>query len=300
MPGDGSHVAVNIVSALLYFDKQGHLLWRYDSPNGTIGPISMSMDGRYILLSISNIMDHNPVMEWKIVYLDTQGSTLWSFIGTNAIVEDSALSEDGSLVVVGASVDGWNGMVYMFNNLGHILWKRPISSAILPVVISGDDSAVIIGTNWGITAFDSSGGLLWNFTGGSAGSLAVTVDGSQVLAGLWTTGPSILLFNASGEVAWSYPAGPIHQVAISSSGMYGIIAAGTPTLGPYSWTSARVYFVSLPSAETGQSVSSTIAPVIVYFVLAVLVSVVALFTARRYRQRLRSGRQIVGGRQGED
>jgi hypothetical protein len=59
-------------------------------------------------------------------------------------VEDSALSEDRRIVVVGASVDGWNGMVYMSNQLGRVLWKRPISSAILPVVISKDGSTVIM------------------------------------------------------------------------------------------------------------------------------------------------------------
>lgn len=284
---NGSRIAVDLVSALLYLDKDGRLLWRYDS-DGTIGPISMSADGQFLLLSISNIMDHNPVMLWKILYLNMQGKVIWNFTGTNAIIEDATISADGKYVVAGASVSGWDGTLYAFNSDGDVLWKIPISSAILPVAISPDDSLVVAGTNWGITAFDNSGMLVWNYTGATASALAISAVGSQVLAGLWQySGPAILLFSRRGQITWSYPAGPIHQVAVSSDGTYGVIGAGTATLGPYSSTSASVYMVSLSGGGMREHAPSSLTTTI-YIAVTVAVSVAAIMMARRYRQRHRN------------
>src|SRR5256885_2891332 len=55
--------------------------------------------------------------------------------------------------------------------------------------------------------------------GASAGSMAVSSDGSYVLAGLWADWQqTILILNNQGHVVWGKDAGTIHQVALSEIG----------------------------------------------------------------------------------
>jgi hypothetical protein len=94
--------------------------------------------------------------------------------------------------------------------------------------------------------------------------MAVSSDGSYVLAGLWADWQqTILILNNQGHVVWGKDAGTIHHVALSADDSYAAIAAGPSDTGTFSANSATIYFLHGPrttTANTGTSYS------ILYFI----------------------------------
>ena len=144
--------------------------------------------------------------------------------------------------------------------------------------------------------YNIQGSVIWTYNGASAGSMAVSSDGSYVLAGLWADWQqTILILNNQGHVVWGKDAGTIHQVALSADDSYAAIAAGPSDTGTFSANSATIYFLPGPrttTANTGTSYSllyfiPTLAIVPPASVLPVIPVASVVIIDRRKRSKMR-------------
>lgn len=234
LSSDGSYLAANTSTNLLYFDaRQGRLLWNYSiaSNEGSLLRISMSPDGRYVSASATISGPKYPSNGWKEYFFSGNGRLLWNYTSFDASSSDlSLVSPDGKYVATSASVSGYNGFVYFFDKNGMLLWKKQISSPMLSADISSDGSLLATSTNWGLLLIDREGKLLWNSTeqGESLTTYLVkmSADGNQVLSGAivkngtnLSGGMSFQLRDKSGTPSWGYQvAGDISSVDMSPDG----------------------------------------------------------------------------------
>ena len=267
LSNDGSKVIADNSRGTLFFDNKGRLLWTYNSTTQGLSKTVASSNGSYVAE-----MDSQPGSGYGPNHLDLfndQGKTLWNSTIIANVVQSLAISQDARLVAVGSGPDGNHGTLYLLNITGSLLWSRQVNSPPLQIAFSQDDNTIVIGTNWGVVSYNSQAQQLLNYTQASANSLAVSPEGSYILAGLWADWQqTILVLNNQGSVVWGKPAGTIHQVVISTNGLYAVAAAGPGDTGPFTANSATVYFFPGPGTLT---TSKGYAYSILYFIPSLII-----------------------------
>lgn len=221
---DGSRVFFNQGLGLTVFDSQGHSLWSYSTGNP---PNS----GAYFFAGAFASADLSLVtmIDDRVRAFNSQGSSLWNSTALSGTLTGAVMSSDGKYFAAAVRDDypPNNSTLYLFNSSGSILWARALIGATQTLVFSADDRMLVF-QDVGTAAVDLQNRQLWNYSTGGANSLAVTSDGSYVVAGLNYQGQQILRFlNGQGNVVWgSVGYVNVRQVAISSDDSYTAVAYG--------------------------------------------------------------------------
>jgi hypothetical protein len=265
LSSDGSRVVANNGYGTLILDNLGRLLWSHGNP--TLSHTVASSNASYVaeVDSGSGYAYASNLLE----LFNSQGKTLWNSTIVRDVVESLTMSQDARYIAVGSGPDGYHGTLYLYNITGSLLWTRHVNSPPLQIAFSQDDHTIVIGTNWGIISYNSQAQPMLNYTQASANSLAVSPDGSYILAGLWADWQqTILVLNRQGSVVWGKPASTIHQIAVSADGLYAVAAAGPSDTGPFTANSATVYFLPGPGTLTTSKGS---AYSILYFIPSLII-----------------------------
>jgi len=158
--------------------------------------------------------------------LDSEGDTIWSGAIYDSIYELSinsieALKDSGAIVLGTASLQSSTdkkSVIARVSKTGALLWSKSIASSVAYVVRESADSSFIIGGDFGLIKFDSSGDVLWanDYIGDNGSSFNHAVndliplnDGYMVYFAL-DYSVVIAKLNFSGLVVWakSYSASP--------------------------------------------------------------------------------------------
>ena len=153
------------------FDRQGNLLWSYET-GCYVESVSISSDGSYIAAGSGDD---------KVYMFDRQGNLLWNY-KTGRSVYSVSISSDGSCIAAESFKDD---KVYLFDRAGNLLWSYETGSWVWSVSISSDDSCIAAGSGDDkVYLFDRQGNLLWNYkTGYYVLSVSISSDGSCIAAG---------------------------------------------------------------------------------------------------------------------
>jgi len=248
LSNDGSRVIAQTPFRVFCLDQHGVMLWNYNGTGTDPIHVATSSDASRVA-----------VADAQLRLLNGQGRILWNSTSITNLVQSLVITPDAKYVAVGNAIDGNHGTFYLFNNTGSLLWSRSEDSNPSSIAFSGDESRIVFGTNYHIVSYTIQGDQVWSFSAPPA-VLAANLDGSYVLAGLWSDWTqSILVIDGQGQAAWGKPAGEIHGVALSADGSNAVAAAGPPDTGPFSFNSAAVYFLPSPRtlvADTGSLYST--------------------------------------------
>ena len=187
--------------------------WKYKM-DGAVVSVAVSADGDYTVAG-SDI--------GSVFLFDDEGSLLWSHV-FEVEVECVAISGDGSRVVVGVhEYRSGQPDIYLFDNLGNIVWQRDLVQGSWPmdVAISPDATHIVTGdTDDFVYLYDISGSLLWDYAVDDwVDAVSVSSGGEFVAAGSWDE--TLYFFNESGSLLWSKPFGnDVKSVSISPEGDY--------------------------------------------------------------------------------
>jgi len=243
LSNDGSRVIAQTPFSVFCLDQHGKMLWNYNSTGTNLIHVSTSSDASRVV-----------VADTQLRLLNGQGRILWNSTSISSLVQSLVITPDAKYVAVGTAIDGNHGTLCLFNNTGSLLWSRAEDSNPTSIAFSGDESRIVFGTNYHIVSYTIQGDQVWSFSAPPA-VLAANLDGSYVLAGLWSDWTqSILVIDGKGQVVWGKPAGEIHGVVLSADASNGVVSAGPPDTGPFSFNSAAVYFLPSPRtlvADTG-------------------------------------------------
>jgi len=209
---DGFFVAVIGNTTVHLFNRNGKKLWSYNI-NDYIRDIVISNDGFYLMM-VSN--------DGGAYYFNHNGEILWSFkpdeFGTIGI----AITDDGSHAVITSP-----HYIYLFNRNGENIWgSGDLSTGIKSVDISSDNSYIVIGNDGynsgNVYLLTLDGDFLWGYNSDPMHSVAISDDGSSVVAG--SVYGNLYIFNRDGEIIWKYMnnrGNPcLFSVFISSDGSY--------------------------------------------------------------------------------
>jgi hypothetical protein len=252
LPSDGSRVLGTTQSSALYFDTRGKLLWSHNATGTQFVHTAASSNASYV--AVADYYPGSGYLPNQLHMFNSQGRILWNSSAVTDGIDGFAMSRDGRYLAVGSGPSGNNGTLYLYNNTGSLLWTHHVNSPPFSIAVSGDDSTIVIGTNWGAIGYNIQGNVIWTYNQASTASMAVSSDGSYVLAGLWADWQqSILILNNQGHVVWGKDAGTIHQVVLSADDSYAAIAAGPSDTGTFSANSATIYFLPGPRTTTANT-----------------------------------------------
>jgi len=262
----GTYIAVmgylDSASTICLFDKEGQILWKNYVRNDTLRTVSISQDGRYIL-----------VMGEHAIYLyDRGGDLLWRY-ETEFIVPEEArtpatasISSDGRYIVAGTA----EGIIYFLDNSGNLLWEYKTEGAILSVSLSDNGSYIVAGGIMELYLLDKEGNPLWECkTSGSFDHVAISSDGNFICA---VNRGQVFLLNKEGELIWKASGS---KVAISSDGRY-MIAGGRWVAGGW---------LSLYSTEELPPPPSS--PLLVWLLLSSSLIALALILSLLIREKMK-------------
>jgi len=194
----------------------GGVSWKYKT-DGTVNSVGVSADGSYIVAGT-----------WSdsIFLFAGDGSLLWTHHFADD-VDSVAISGDGSRIVVG--MDEWSGRsdVYLFDNLGNIIWQKELVKDGKPreIAISPDAKYIVVGNTYNAVHFyDIQGNLIWTYPVGSlVDDVSTSTEGNYTAAGSWDN--KLYFLDKAGNLLWSYDFGHfVSAVSVSPEGGY--VAAG--------------------------------------------------------------------------
>src|SRR5438132_9235248 len=170
------------------------MLWNYNGTSTNLIHVATSSDASRVA-----------VADTQLRLLSGQGRILWNSSIITNLVQSMVITPDAKYVAVGTAIDGNHGTLYLFNSTGSLLWSRVEDSNPSSIAFSGDESRIVFGTNYQIVSYTIQGDRVWSLPAPPA-VLAANLDGSYVLAGLWSDWhQSILVINSQGQVAWGNP-----------------------------------------------------------------------------------------------
>ncbi|MFA4876856.1 MAG: PQQ-binding-like beta-propeller repeat protein [Methanoregula sp.] len=197
---DGNYIATSRGQTVRLFNRQGIMLWDH-SLGEAVTDLSMTPDGEMIAAGGGGVMQ-----SWF-----NSGSGLGR--NTTETIHDIKISPVKDQVIVGTTkalrrfnlsyVPGW--------------YDDAISPAALE--ISGDGSGIVIPNGNHVRMYHSGGALLWDraFPGGNIISLALSRDGSTIVAG--RDDGTVIALDRQGSLLWTEKAGFwITSVSISDDG----------------------------------------------------------------------------------
>ena len=222
---DGSRVAADYGSGIIYLDAVGDVLWNHTFPQGGFSySFATSSDARFIAYADDNItLSGGSGQGWGVFYLDSQGNLLWNHTedqaGGDSFVQ---MSSDGSYVAA-SSQRFYNGSLYFFaGRNGSLLWSHPVftSTGIAnynSLVMSQDGAYVAFGgPSTGVSVFESSGKTLWQGPVSGFGEPVLMLENASL----------VLLYQPSGN---DFQLVEFNGTVVASSNINGVSAfAGSP------------------------------------------------------------------------
>jgi outer membrane protein assembly factor BamB len=235
---NGSRIAADYGSGMLYLNAAGDVLWNYTFPQrGTSDHFAMSNDGRFIAYADENItLQSKPNAGWGIFYVDSHGHQLWNYTQEHSGVSFVQMSNDGSSVAASSTLSSNgavynanfsnNGTLYYFNGkTGAMLWEYTFhrEQGYVPtfsLAMSSDGSQVSLGgPAEGVLFFSSSGKVLWQESVGGAGApVSIFQNDSLVLSYGCCNGEVQLLAYNGTTIGTFYPLESPSAVAGSANG----------------------------------------------------------------------------------
>jgi WD40 repeat protein len=193
---DGSYVVAGSGDGNVYFfDKDGNLLWRYNTSDYAVWETSVSANGDYIAAS-------SGVWGRRVHFLNRSGDLVWKY-WTRSHARDISISSNGSYIVAGSDFD-YFGNIHFLDNSGRWQKKYKTSGDVVSVSVSSDGSYIAVGSDDGnISLLDMNGSVLWRSVLTSpARKISIFSDGS--LASV--TNDGIFLYDRSGNLIslWEY------------------------------------------------------------------------------------------------
>jgi serine/threonine protein kinase len=219
------------------FNKDGNLLWSRNL-NPTVYDVSISSDGKYIVVAYSN----------KLSVFDTKGNLLWSY-ETYRWIYSISITPDGKYIVAGTGSTGDYGRVYLFDNEDNVLWSYN-AGFVRYVSITPDGEYIVAGktphgTNNGqddentIYLFNKNGKLLMSYNvKGKIREKSISISpNGNIVVGTWVDenkdnvmdpmDTGYIYFFDSGGLKWKYHTNEgIHSTSVDFNGKY-IVAGGT-------------------------------------------------------------------------
>ena len=210
---DGRYLAVGVTSLKLYDVATKRLLWEYDT-KGWVREIAFAPDDSFVLAGASNgylyaLNTENGSLRWKTFHgglipfildisedgsriatggkghevrmLDGNGNLLWTY-PTEEVITDGRMCADGSRIVVGTV---WGG-IYCLDGGGNLLWRRNRGIGHNSVYMTKNGKYIALGSGAGgrgIMLLDNGGTVLWQNDYGLVAYVAVSEDGSKIIAG---------------------------------------------------------------------------------------------------------------------
>ena|GEM_PF-2414673 len=222
MTFDGSHVAVDTSGGILYLDKYGKLLWSHNDASTNDHSVKITRDGSMIATK-----DYT-----KLRVFDSNGTLLWE-----TTEGDSggafAFSYDGKFLATSADPSG----IDLLDRNGKQIWKDEVGMHFISTSFSENGSYIASSAQrWGeenaggLFLFDNNARILWQRPGD--GFSAISSDGSYIVMGLWANvGPSVLFYDKQGDLLWQHASGLVHSIAISRDGKYAVAGIGDSNYG---------------------------------------------------------------------
>lgn len=154
--------------------------------------------------------------------------------GTNWL---TAMSANGHALYAGTA----SGHLLRFSGSGARLWSRALGATVTSVSSDGSGGLVAVAAGAHLKVFNAQGVRLWSFTiggvvsGGTATAVAVSRDGSTVIAGAvgpggYPTGTLYEFAAATGQLRWQYDWGGdfavVRSIAVSWNGSWIAVALG--------------------------------------------------------------------------
>ena len=136
---------------LLYLSHDGRILWNY----------SYEISRAEFANNSENVVAIAP---GAVLMFGNDGVLRWEYWINGAIFEPQALAVSDSRIVAGASFGGCAGTVYLLDLDGHLIWSKPIDSAVLALNFIDNGLQIAVDTNFGSLTFDQQGNLVSNHT----------------------------------------------------------------------------------------------------------------------------------------
>jgi len=237
---NGSRVAADYGSGIVYLNAAGDVLWNHTFPQGGFSySFAASSDATFMAYTDDNItLPGGAGQGWGVFYLDSQGHQLWSYTedhtGGDSFVQ---MSSDGSYVAA-SSQRFYNGSVYYFDGRnGSLLWSYPIRPSFgianyNTLVMSQDGSYVASGgPSTGVLVIESSGKTLWEGPVAAFGEPALILEKASLVLLYEPSGNDFQLVDFDGTVVASYNLNDVSSFAGSPSGSVWVAAGGVISAG---------------------------------------------------------------------
>lgn len=208
---DGHVVVGSRDGLVLYLDRSGKELWRYDA-KGTVLGLGISLDGKRIIAATE---------ARSALLLDGSGNLLWKKDYDYALI-GAAISGDGNLIGL---IPRQFKTVWVLDGAGNDLWSKKFDVAPSAVAISPDGKRVAFGMRdaW-VKVFDQDGNADWQQQmNGVIRGIAFSDDGAYIAVGDESDKGYLLAGDlpagAGDSIRWSYDTGDkVLAAAISGDG----------------------------------------------------------------------------------
>jgi WD40 repeat protein len=237
---DGSRVAADYWSGMIYLNAAGEVLWNHSFPQGGFSQsFAASSDAKFMAYTDENItLQGGEGQGWGVFYLDSQGNQLWSYTEDHAGGDSFLqLSSDGSRVAVSSRLV-YNGTVFYFNGRnGSVIWQYPFYPEngimnVMALAVSPDGSYIASGgPSSGILGLDSNGSVVWEGHVGGFGEPVLVLENESLVLLYQPSGNDFELVRFNGTAVASFNLNAVSAFAGSSSGTTWVAAGGVISAG---------------------------------------------------------------------
>ena len=231
---NGSRVAADYGSGIIYLDTGGKILWNQTFPQGGVSSnFAMSSDAKFIAYTAENsTVPDSASLGWGVFYLNSHGSQLWSHAEPHVGIAFVQMSSDGSNVAVSSRFH-YNGTVFYFDGRsGAIIWQFPFYpeggiADYMSLAMSSDGSYTASGgPSSGILVFDSSGKVLWEGSVAGFGEPVFVLEGASFVLTYQPSGNHFQLVRYDGTAIASFNVESVSAFAHPPRGSFWAAAGG--------------------------------------------------------------------------
>jgi WD40 repeat protein len=231
---NGSRVAADYGSGIIYLNAAGDVLWNHTLPQGGFSDsFAASSDARFVAYADQNITLPGGSQGWGVFYLDSQGNQIWSYTedhaGGDSLVQ---MSSDGSYVAASSQRFNNGSVNYFDGRNGSLLWSYPIFpqnriANFNSLVMSPDGSYVASGgPASGVLVLGSSGKILWEGTAGGFGEPVLLLEKASLVLLYQPNANEFQLVEFNGTVVASSNINQVSTFAGSLGGSVWVAAGG--------------------------------------------------------------------------
>ena len=234
-PSDGSRVAADYGSGIIYLDAAGDVLWNHTFPQGGFSySFATSSDARFMAYADDNItLPGGAGQGWGVFYLNSQGNQFWNYTenqaGGDSFVQ---MSSDGSYVAA-SSQRFYNGSLYFFDGRnGSLLWSHPFitSTGIAnynSLAMSQDGAYVAFGgPSTGVSLSESTGKTIWQGPVDGFGEPVLMLENASLVLLYQPSGNEFQLVRFNGTAVASSNINDVSAFAGSPNGPVWVAAGG--------------------------------------------------------------------------